>query len=905
MPGPTIASAEVSVTLDGDRIAVQARLMANQAGKAMEKEFDKHNRKIGGQFEGVFARVFRGSRNDFVNFIGVIGAGLERVLGAGVIKGFEGIGTAVSKLGDKLGGLNGPLGAVGGVLGKIGESVQGLGKGGFDGLIVQIATFALVLQSAVAIAGPIAAGISGIAGAITALAVSLGGYVIGALASLGPILLALGAGAGVALLGILGMSDAMKESLTPLQEWYETAKTIAAESLFANIGEQASGLAEILTSRLNPLLQASGDAISAWADRFLAALDSPAMQQAAAVFETELPTILTNLLDAFTGFSTGLASVMQAIAPIVSTVTGAISEAAGEFATWAASAEGQNSLTTFFQEAADTGEILWGIIQEVSGVLASLFTAGNDTGQALLQSIRDIVAEFGEWLNTEEGRAELEAWFQNAQDVASALGGVIGDLVELFAALDTPSNRQIFLVVVDAVRGLIDGLTWLTDMLESVRGYFLNFSARAEDAGNVVAGVAEWIRNAWAGIVGFFQGVWNGILNAFTTVGSALEAAWTAVQEAPGRLMDWFNNTLIPFFVSLPERLWTGFLGLVERAAALPGQIIGALANLGAMLLEFFTTAFTNATTAIGTAFTNIVTFVQQLPSMILNGLATLGAQLGAFFTTVWNNVRQWFVTGVTNAVNAARELPGKVLNAVQSLLTQLGTFITNVWNQARTFFISGISRIVAEAKQLPGKVVTAIANLGSQLYTAVTNGMGEGGRAFVNGVGNLVTEARQIPGKIANAIGDLGSTLYNAGRDLIQGLINGVKSMASSAIDSVRNLGSDMTSGIKNILGIGSPSKVFAAIGEDMIDGLVIGLDRNENRAVQTVDNIGRNLIPDWSNVSMNVGAGGSSGPVVGAAAGGNTVIVQPGAIQYVTPLADPRLVAIQSLDELVVRLG
>jgi hypothetical protein len=89
-----------------------------------------------------------------------------------------------------------------------------------------------------------------------------------------------------------------------------------------------------------------------------------------------------------------------------------------------------------------------------------------------------------------------------------------------------------------------------------------------------------------------------------------------------------------------------------------------------------------------------------------------------------------------------------------------------------------------------------------------------------------VVRYFRELPGRIRTGLGDLGSTLYNAGRDLLNGLKNGVISVAQNLINAVRNTVSDAVESAKNFLGIASPSKLFYEIGQNTGQGLVNGID-------------------------------------------------------------------------------
>ena len=89
-----------------------------------------------------------------------------------------------------------------------------------------------------------------------------------------------------------------------------------------------------------------------------------------------------------------------------------------------------------------------------------------------------------------------------------------------------------------------------------------------------------------------------------------------------------------------------------------------------------------------------------------------------------------------------------------------------------------------------------------------------------------IVDFVRSIPSKVKAAVGNLGSTLYNAGRDLIQGLLNGAGSLLSK-IGSffLDKLPSWIVGPFKSALGIASPSKVFRTMGRQTMEGYALGV--------------------------------------------------------------------------------
>lgn len=72
-----------------------------------------------------------------------------------------------------------------------------------------------------------------------------------------------------------------------------------------------------------------------------------------------------------------------------------------------------------------------------------------------------------------------------------------------------------------------------------------------------------------------------------------------------------------------------------------------------------------------------------------------------------------------------------------------------------------------------------------------------------------------------------MGARFLAAGRNLIEGLINGVMGKAAALKNRIVGLAKDVTGWFKNALGIRSPSRVFMGLGGFLTQGLAIGVDK------------------------------------------------------------------------------
>lgn len=81
-----------------------------------------------------------------------------------------------------------------------------------------------------------------------------------------------------------------------------------------------------------------------------------------------------------------------------------------------------------------------------------------------------------------------------------------------------------------------------------------------------------------------------------------------------------------------------------------------------------------------------------------------------------------------------------------------------------------------------------------------------------------------------AMSFGDIAMAI---GKSIVRGIARGITSMVGLPLEAVESLGGAMVGKLKGVLGIASPSKVFAALGADTTSGFAIGIERGE-RSVQ-----------------------------------------------------------------------
>jgi Phage-related minor tail protein len=131
----------------------------------------------------------------------------------------------------------------------------------------------------------------------------------------------------------------------------------------------------------------------------------------------------------------------------------------------------------------------------------------------------------------------------------------------------------------------------------------------------------------------------------------------------------------------------------------------------------------------------------------------------------------------------------------------------------------------------------------------------------FRNLTSRLITDVtgffRRLPGDILNELRSLPGQLLSLGRDIVEGLLHGIEDAAGGLLSTVKSLAGDVSGAFKDVLGMFSPSKVFAEHGRNIVRGLTQGITGEGPSALAAVRHLG-------SSLSLG-GAGGGYGAAGG----------------------------------------
>lgn len=240
----------------------------------------------------------------------------------------------------------------------------------------------------------------------------------------------------------------------------------------------------------------------------------------------------------------------------------------------------------------------------------------------------------------------------------------------------------------------------------------------------------------------------------------------------------------------------------------------------------------------------------------------------------VWGAIVNFFTKTIPEAINTGlkwfSELPGKVAKFMNELPGKIGYALGVALGKVIQFGIDAINWAIAEVPKFIASIIRFYMELPGKIWEQFRVALS---RIQEWGV-NLISWARgNLPGIISDIVSffrELPGRLLEIGKDIVRGLWNGISSMIGWIRDKISDFVGGIVSGVKGVLGISSPSRVFMNIGENVSAGLAEGI----KGAKAAVDNAVAGLVTPQINVALAGDGAGSTSPGVGAIT--NTFAIQ-----------------------------
>lgn len=446
--------------------------------------------------------------------------------------------------------------------------------------------------------------------------------------------------------------------------------------------------------------------------------------------------------------------------------------------------------------------------------------------------------------------------------IFSAVSGVIGGifstvitgvyvfitdtLIPAFSALWGMMLAHPIVAIVAAIAALAAGFVYAWNNIDGFKEFWINLWEQVkqkffECVDLIKSKLQEWGSNLTTFFTQTLPNAWNSMLNWFQQlpykIQAYLQVAITYVRkwvhdmiEKAKEMGTKFINNVVNFIKNLPEKIayWLAFA--VTKAALW-------VVNMAKKAKEMGTKFITNAINAI-----------KQLPGKIQTWLTNTINKVTTWVTNMVNKAKQMGTKFLNNVVNAIKQLPGKIQTWLTNTINKVTTWVTNMANKAKTAGQQFLNNVSNRIKQVPGKVQSFL----TQTISRVTS--------FVSQMASKARKAgRQFASNIKSALTSLPGQMASIGRNIIQGLINGIGNAAGALYNKMQSIAKSALNGAKAALGIKSPSRKFRdEVGKWIPEGIAVGINANADSVMQSMENLSNGLVTSISlddiNKSVNI---------------------------------------------------
>lgn len=506
---------------------------------------------------------------------------------------------------------------------------------------------------------------------------------------------------------------------------------------------------------------------------------------------------------------------------------------------------------------------LGAIIKNVGSIISSVLKAAQAEGGGVLATIQKMTGEAAKFLKSAEGMQTMRSIFSGLAAIGQALAPVFKAIVTGLGTI-APAIGRIAAVVGPILTTAINAIAPALAALEP--------------------GITAVIQGLGAAV--------SAIGPALVPIGQAI----SAIMIAAAPLIPWLADLIVPAILSLipiaqalvppliqiAQTLGTALVQavtmlapvLVPLATALAGILV-AVAPIVPLIAQLLTRALLTLIPIVVALIPPIMQVAMAVGNALMEALIALAPHLPALTKSIGDLLIALIpllppITQLLISFMPLIPVVAQVLTLVAELATAVMPLLTfaimsNVhWMKLVVGFIQwGFGIIYSVVSWTVGAVVGAF----KWLYNVLV-----GNSIVPDLVMGILRWIGMLPGKIWGYFKDAGKWLYNAGRNILIGLWNGIRSMGNWIAGAIGRLVRAIIPGpVRRVLGIASPSKLFAGFGKNLGQGLVLGMNATQGMVAHAAGRLAGAAVPAMP------GAPGLAVAPAGATAAGGGAAAMP----------------------------
>lgn len=243
----------------------------------------------------------------------------------------------------------------------------------------------------------------------------------------------------------------------------------------------------------------------------------------------------------------------------------------------------------------------------------------------------------------------------------------------------------------------------------------------------------------------------------------------------------------------------------------------------------------------------NIIDWFAQLPEKIGEWLSNTANRIAEWGLNIYNAATTWVENTINSIIDWFAQLPERIGEWLSNTVNNIADWASNVYNTAINWISNTINEIIDWFTQLPGRIATWLTNTINNIISWGKDMINKGKQAAQELVNNIVNTVKELPGK-----------MLEIGKNIVAGICNGILGAKDWMMDKVKSFTKGIFDGMKNALGIHSPSTLFRdGIGRFIPQGVAVGIEADTDEALKAVNAMNDNIINEMNRaVAVETGS-------------------------------------------------
>lgn len=448
----------------------------------------------------------------------------------------------------------------------------------------------------------------------------------------------------------------------------------------------------------------------------------------------------------------------------------------------------------------------------------------------------------------------------------------------------TKEEMQRLLADAEKLSGVKYDLSSYADVVEAIHVIQTEMGitgTTAKEASTTIQGSVASMKAAWANLmVGMaddtqnFDLLLSNFIESIGTVADNLLPRIGIVIEGMGKLvaglapeiasaLPTLTNELLPNLVELGVQSISALVqGIQENGDSLAAgalSIVGTLAEGIAELLPMVADTAASLVVSLADGLT------ESLPNIIPIAIETI--------STLVENLTENANTVIDAGIQIILALGEGLIAALPQLIETVPQIVINIANvindnaprliktalyligQLAIGLIKAIPTLIANIPQIIHAIVAAFMafqwlNLGKQLIDGVANGVKKAGESMATAAKNAFSKFKS---KITGS--EVATELKSIGKYIIDGIVGGIKNSLSKIANIAGKIKDTLLSKLKGLFKIASPSKLMKEeVGAYIGEGIAVGIEESGQMAVDAAETVANGIIDAFAGTETAV---------------------------------------------------